>query len=229
MENIKILLIEDDPIWQIKIQFILEDCGFDMLGVNCLEQVKALGTSINDFHLILSDVVLPDGISYLFFKANPVIIPILFMSEFAERKHLENIVEIPHASFYIKPVHHLTLEAAIKASLKAFYDMESPSVEVPVRYGIKKKVFLYEIMWIEVKLNYVSIKTQEKLYVFKGSFPIILPHLDDRFLRISKSVMVNKVYIDKVNLRLNIVQIESREFEVGKVFRPDFVKSYYES
>lgn len=228
MNQPKILLVEDDPIWQIKIQFILEDCGFSMLGVNSLNQVKSLGTTLHEFQLILSDVVLPDGLSYLFFKSHPVHIPIIFMSEYAERKHLDHILDIPHASFYIKPVHQLTLEAAIKSSLKAFEDMESPFIEVPVRYGVKKKVYLYEIFWIEVKLNYVSLKTPEKLYVFKGSFPIILPHLDERFLRISKSVMVNKNHIEKVNLKLNIVYIDVKVFEIGKVYRTEFVKEYYD-
>lgn len=225
-----ILLIEDDPIWQIRLKLMLEDLNdYEVMMATTLAEAKNVltGTFYPDF--ILADVVLPDGLSYHFFEENKVTCPLFFMTEYAEKRHLEHVLRLPLAHFFVKPIHSLTLEAAIQKSLNQHVNTDEPTLEVPVRYAIKRKIALKDIYWIEVKANYVSVKTLESIYVFKGSFPLLEKSLDERFIRISKSIMVNKDLIKRVNLKENTVHISEKTFDIGRLYRKAFIQKIYSS
>lgn len=220
---LKLLIIEDNIIWQVKLQVMLEDCGFSMLIAASLEEAKHLLTTEVP-HLILADIRLPDGSSLEHFSLYPVDIPIIFITEFADRQCMEQSLTIPFSSFYIKPFHPLTLVAAVQAAYASFRraqpkDLSLRTLTVPIRYGKKVEIPFNKIYWIEVEGNYSTIQTTDRKYTQKLSFNKLLPQLDEQFIQIHKSTIVNQGFIGRVNLMNGTVTVRERVFQIGRSFR----------
>jgi two-component system response regulator LytT len=225
----KILIIEDDIVWQIKLQVMLEEFGFSILLATSLTEVKQLLADETP-QLILSDVRLPDGSSLEYFNSHPIDLPIVFVTEFADSKYVEQALSIPFGSFYVKPFHPLTLIAAVQAAYAAFKntkteDLPVRALKVPIRYGKKADIPFSKICWIEVEGNYSTIQTTDRKYVQKLSFSKLLPELDERFIQIHKSIIVNRDSISKVNLMNDTVAVRARVFQIGRSFRKQLIDS----
>lgn len=225
----KILIIEDDIIWQIKLQVMLEEFGFSTLLATSLKEAKhVLATEIPE--VILADVRLPDGSALEHFTLFPVDVPIVFVTEYADRQYVEQSLSIPSSSFYVKPFHPLTLTAAIQnayASLRKAKTESLPvrTLTVSIRYGKKADISFNRIYWIEVEGNYSTIQTTDRKYVQKLSFSKLLPQLDQQFIQIHKSVIVNRDFISKVNLMNDTLTVRERVFQIGRSFRKGLIDS----
>lgn len=225
----KILIIEDDIVWQIKLQVILEEFGFSILLATCLAEAKQL-LATETPQLILSDVRLPDGSALEYFRNHPIDLPIVFVTEFADRQYVEQALVIPFSSFYIKPFHPLTLVAGVQAAYAAFKntkteDLPVRALSVPIRYGKKADIPFSKICWIEVEGNYSTIQTTDRKYLQKLSFSKLLPELDERFIQIHKSVIVNRDFINRVNLMNDTVLLRECIFQIGRSFRKGLIDS----
>jgi two-component system, LytTR family, response regulator LytT len=229
---LKVLIIEDDIIWQIKLQVMLEEFGFSILLAASLAEAKQLlQSTLPD--IILADVRLPDGLAFDFFKFNPPGIPIIFVTEFADKNFIDQTLYIPSSSFYVKPFHPLTLISAVQVAYAAFRsenvkNQPEQALQVPVRYGQKTAIPFDKIHFIEVEGNYSSIQTGERKYVQKLSLSKLISELDNRFIQIHKSVIVNKDFIRRISLNDNTVTIQKRTFEIGRSFRRLLIEKYKE-
>lgn len=224
---LKVLIIEDDIIWQIKLQVMLEEFGFSILLSTSLEEAKRL-LATETPQIILTDVRLPDGSALDYFNLCPINIPIVFVTEYADRQYVEQALGIPFSLFYVKPFHPLTLVAAIQ-SVYATYrntkteDLPVRALRVPIRYGKKAEIPFSDIYWIEVEGNYSTLQTTDRKYVQKLSFSKLLPELDDQFIQIHKSVIVNRNYITKINLVNDTLLMRDRVFQIGRSFRKGLI------
>lgn len=225
---LKVLIVEDDPIWQIKLQLMLEEFGYSAQTAGTLHEAHLY---LNQFQpdLVLADVKLSDGVIFELFDKTPPQYPVIFVTEYADKTLLDKALAFSCASFYIKPFHSMTLLGAIKKALLDFerYHPAPKTLEVAVRYGQKKAIPFGEIWWIEVEGNYSTVQTKERKYVQKLSLPKIIPSLDERFVRINKSIIVNKKYIQHVSLNDNRVTVQQRIFEIGRSFRKKFIEQMY--
>ena len=224
---LKVLIIEDDIIWQIKLQVMLEEFGFSIQLSTSLEEAKQLLTTETP-HIILSDVRLPDGSALEFFHLYPINIPIVFVTEYADRQYVEQALEIPFSLFYVKPFHPLTLVAAIQSAYANFRntkteDLPVRTLKVPIRYGKKVEIPFSNICWIEVEGNYSTLQTTDRKYVQKLSFSKLLPELDEQFVQIHKSAIVNRNYITKINLVNDTLLMRDRVFQIGRSFRKGLI------
>jgi two-component system, LytTR family, response regulator LytT len=229
---LRILIIEDDIVWQVKLQVMLEEFGFSILLATSLTDTKQLlQSTLPD--IILADLRLPDGLTSDFFKDNPIGIPIIFLTAFADNQILDEILDVPFSSFYVKPFHPLTLISAVQVAYAKFCknkvnSLPDQALQVPVRYGQKTAIPFDKIHFIEVEGNYSSIQTGERKYVQKLSLSKLISELDNRFIQIHKSVIVNKDFIRRISLNDNTVTIQKRTFEIGRSFRRLLIEKYKE-
>lgn len=110
----KILIIEDDNIWQLRLQMMLEKLGYTEFtftdttkqSIELLETYKP--------NLIIADIMLADSEVFGVFTQNKIAYtPIIFISAKATDKHLEKIKKLPNATLLEKPFGQLTLAATI--------------------------------------------------------------------------------------------------------------------
>lgn len=224
----KILVIEDDPIWQIKLKLILEELGYLHFVVSSLAEAK-IKILENKPDVILSDVILSDGQSIAYFSSNLPECPIIFITEVADRNFVDAISDIPHSSFFVKPFHGLTLLSAIRSAINTFKitNAKNKVMPVSVRYGTRSDIPIDSIVWIIVEGNYSTIKTINQQFVQKLSFSKITPFLDENFIRVHKSAIINLKYLENYSLTKNTVVVQSKTFQIGRSFRRKFIATIY--
>ena len=96
-----ILIIEDDPIWKIKLQMMVEqlDLGTIRIAKSIYEAQQEISTQLPD--LILADVVLPDGLSFELLVNDLKELPIIFLTGYQEEMYLKKALLMPNASFLV--------------------------------------------------------------------------------------------------------------------------------
>lgn len=117
-----ILVVEDEPVIRELAQVILQDCGYQVLqaesGRDALWVWEQRGAAVD---LLLTDVVMPDGISGMdlaqrLMATNPNL-KIIFASGYSMDNFDAGFVEKTHAGFLQKPYTHLTLARAVREVL----------------------------------------------------------------------------------------------------------------
>ncbi len=133
-----ILVVEDEPVIRELAQVILQECGYKVLqaesGRDALWVWGQRGTAVD---LLLTDVVMPDGISGMdlaqrLMATNPNL-KIIFASGYSMENFDAGFVEKTHAGFLQKPYTHITLARAVREALDRKSEPASqPAVVSPV-------------------------------------------------------------------------------------------------
>jgi CheY-like chemotaxis protein len=120
--NETILVVEDEPVLRDMAHVILEDCGYSVIearsGVQALE---VWNNHPGDIDLVLTDVVMPEGMSgvELAKRLLPVhpALKIIFASGYSMDELDTDFLNEGHASFLQKPYTHVSLAKAVRECL----------------------------------------------------------------------------------------------------------------
>jgi CheY-like chemotaxis protein len=117
-----ILIVEDEPVLRQMAQVILQDCGYQTLEASSgREALKVWEKHRNSIDLVLTDVVMPEGVSGMDL-ANKLLttkprLKIVFASGYSMDEVNTSFVRKGHAGFLQKPYTHVTLARAIRDCL----------------------------------------------------------------------------------------------------------------
>lgn len=221
----KVLVIEDDLIWQSRLQMMLIQFKNDVniKLVSSLSEGKEL---MINWHpdLIVSDVVLPDGLSYDIFSATNRTCPIIFLTGHPNNDYLKSILNLPKTMFIVKPFHQLSLQAMIEHLLPSTVVQEG--LMIPGKF--RKKILLpYEkTVYIKADRNYVHFQTIERRYSIKRSLRTVLNELDTRFLQVHKAFVINGDFATRLDLSAQEVIVNGSPIPVGRSFRENLIKLF---
>ncbi len=217
-----ILIIEDDDVWQQQLELML-----DKLPEACLKFAGTLQEARSELlahppHLVVADIMLTDGFVFELFNDATRPYPIIFMTAYASHNLLDQALKVPDSTFIVKPFHGLTLIAAIKTMMKTQSASEpNTAKQLEVLGKFKQKILLsYEaILYIEADGNYMKVFTSEKVYSYKSSLKDLTAALDDRFLQIHKSFIVNTAFVRRLDLTAGIVVTQGKTLPIGRAYR----------
>lgn len=168
------LIINNDSIWQFEIQMMLEEVPDVTMEVVKTYEAASLAITKTTPDLVLTEVVLPDGVSFNLFNNLSSTCPIIFFTEFPKDEHFQKAISFPSATFLVKPFHRFTLKGAIhcvtnKASFLPKAEtipLSENGIWVYDKYRQKILVPFKEIIYIEGEGNYVTIHTAaERQYI----------------------------------------------------------------
>lgn len=141
---LKILLVENDYIFALQIEQMIEELGkYQIVGVatNAIAAIQLLTKSHPD--LIIMDIKLSGEMTGIEVALLPEFknIPILFITSYSDEDIHRATFTIPNHALLIKPFHRFTLESTIDllASI-TFLQSEDQSNVFFVRSGRKKKL-----------------------------------------------------------------------------------------
>ena len=120
MENSKIILVEDNKIYALKIKKKLENLGYDVPTVasNGSEAIKNINIKKPD--LVIVDLELkgdPDGIETAAKINEKFITPILYLSSTEDKNFIEKVKKTNFAGYIFKPINDISLYATIENAL----------------------------------------------------------------------------------------------------------------
>lgn len=219
-----VLIIEDDLLWQSRIQMMLEKQKITSLKIlsSLSEALKYLGEFSPD--LVISDVVFPDGVAYDMFRNLKREYPIVFVTGYPYDDYLQNALSLEKTAFIVKPFHPLTLDGIIQMLFpKQQEEKEVKGIMVPGRF--RKKFFLAcdSILYIEADSNYVHIYTSERNYIIKRSLRMLMFDLDQRFVQVHKAFVINKDYINRLDLSAQRIIVNGKAIPIGRSFKNEVI------
>lgn len=119
-----ILIIEDELLIAQDLSYLLEDLGFNCIGIAKNYERAMLLFNTNEVHLILCDINIEgekDGIETVFELNKIREIPIIYLSAYSDHKLIERISDSSTFGYLVKPYNERSLEVAINVAIKKFY------------------------------------------------------------------------------------------------------------
>ena len=216
-----ILIIEDDIVWQTQLQLMLEELpSVQLIFAATMDEAQAkLQTQPTQF--VIADIMLDEGLSFELFQAASRTYPIIFMTAHANHQFLDRSLALPQTTFLVKPFHQLTLLAAIRSLTKCPDLLSQKQNQLTVLGKFKQKIGLSyaDIVYVEADGNYMKIYTTDKVYSYKSSLKELLTVLDERFLQIHKSFVINTAFVNRMDLTAGVVVVKRHELPIGRAYR----------
>lgn len=221
-----ILIIEDDEVWQQQLMMMLDTLPEVQMDFTPTLEEARQKLLAHSPHLVISDIILSDGVAFQLFNEPTRSYPIIFMTAHASHQFLNQSLQPPNSTFLVKPFHELTLIAAIRSLVKTETIPEPNKLrQLEVLGKFKQKISLsYEaILYIEADGNYMKVYTADRVYSYKSSLKNLTAALDERFLQIHKSFIVNTVFIKRMDLTAGIVVTQGKTLPIGRAYRRNTV------
>lgn len=122
--SFKILVVEDEAIIAMDIQFLLRKLGFSQLEVVDTGEESVRKVAVEKPHLVLMDIKLKgelDGIDaakQIFFEYN---VPVIYITAFGDEKTIERANGSARFGFITKPFEETELQTTIQSALSKVY------------------------------------------------------------------------------------------------------------
>jgi DNA-binding LytR/AlgR family response regulator len=216
------LLVEDNPIFQIRLRNLIESYGFEITVADSVDSARKQ-LDAKKFDLLICDIVLRGGT--IFDVGQLPDVPIVFITAFEDVDYMQKTLEVKKALFLVKPFSDLTIQASINRLIGG-----DPRRFITV-FGNHKnpiKIPLDQIELVESEGNYSYIFTVDNTkHVIKRSAKQLMANIDDSvFVRIRRSTFVNKSKLIRVSLTENRVFTKNHELPVSKGFKKGIYEFY---
>jgi DNA-binding LytR/AlgR family response regulator len=233
----RILLIEDDIFWRTELIMLLEELAYDDLHI-CKELTTCkhfLDLNLPD--LIIADVLIGDSPIFDILNKDDIRqIPILFMTVSEDEQFFRLSKKFPKSLYLIKPFHKISLKACIENLLLLKSDTVNPSnkqtsnqsIIVRGQYREKIAIPIENIVYVRSELAYCIIKTEKSQFALKYALEKLYVDFNPYFLRPHRSYIINKNFIQKVDIRKKIIKVVNTDIPIGRLYKTnvlDYVNS----
>lgn len=223
----QVLIVEDEIIIADTINDILIERGYYTLEpcVSYSEAIHAIESS--NPSIVLLDIQLKgkrSGID-LGKELKTIGIPFIYLTSNSDEMTMQSAIETYPEAFLTKPIVQDHLIAAIeivrrKAELKPETNLEK---SIFISDGKKHhKIKLSEVLFIKSENVYLEIHREgNDRIVTRSSLKKIIDSLDDRFVQVHRSYLINK---DKIEIReSNQLIIDGQSIPIGDTYKKEFI------
>lgn len=230
---LRILIIEDELIISQDMAQMLTKMGYEVIGdaMDFDEAIEILERETPD--LILLDINLNgkrDGIEVAEEINRRFQIPFIFTTSYSDAATLERASKTNPVNYLVKPFKQEQLYTAIEMGLFKAAEIDKPAIsngeEKPLiikgALFIKdkftyNKLVIEDIRWIKSDGNYLEIYTAaKKPALLRASLGSFMDRLDDNFLRVHKSYIINLQHLTK--FETNSVTIGNEVIPISKIY-----------
>lgn len=240
MAEIKILIVEDNPLFAIEIETIVNQLGHVKTQI-----ISSIEAAIEFIELQLPDLLL------LSLKAREQLsgletlaelkdygVPIIFLCEQKDEVIYEKAKLLEPYGFIFKPYEKLTLRSTIEMAL---FHKSRPFLTSGMAQAWKEnllvkevlfvkrnnklfKVHLLDILVIEAEGNYSILNTLHKKFAIKTSLKQLKQKLSPRlFIQIHRNYIVQIPHVDTVDITSGEVQVNNKNYPIGGKFKHRFI------
>ena len=236
MGQVRILIVEDEPLIAEDLRGHLEELGYSVVGHcdNALDAMAEIAMTKPD--LLLLDINLGDGADgvQLAEKVNVKHkLPFIFVTSHSDKATVERVKSVRPAGFIIKPFDENELRTQIEIALARFASQveatQAPSDAQRADFVIANSIFIRdkgrlvkvaidEIHYAEADDNYVTLHTPSRKYVITSTLAAVEEKLNSpHHLRIHRSYLVDLRKVTAVEE--GYVRIVALSLPVGKTHK----------
>jgi DNA-binding LytR/AlgR family response regulator len=217
MSQLKILIVEDDPLYATEIEMLLFKLGYDKVEV-CSDSEEAMRkVEMLKPDLIIMDILIEGELNGVEVaeKIEDKKIPILFITSVKESKIYERAKQVGYVGYLVKPFDEFMLQSATEYAIKTVGGVSEKQTKfeewtedevIQDFIFIKKQTFLQkiaieEIMYVQSNGNYCFLFSAKEKHIINLSMVKLIQRLSsDLFIRIHKSYLINIKFIEGVSL-----------------------------
>jgi len=226
-QALRILIVEDDLIIASDIEMILNESGYEVIGIatNYPDALSVIASKQPD--LILLDINLEgdaDGVILAEDINRKFQIPFIYLTSNTDPLTINRVKRTNPAGFIVKPFNEKDILTNIEiVSFNRKKQVEKPIVE---DFFIKEngsliKLKTTSIMFAKADENYTKIFTDENDYLISTTLKKLVEILNTTpFIRIHRSYIVNTNYIDRI--QNGYVFIGKHHLPIGRRYHDDF-------
>ena len=243
MPKIKILVVEEDPLFAVDLNTLVKELEYDLIGIvdNTDAAQKIIETKKPD--LVLIDVKINgewNGIELAKTIQKKYQVGVIFMANHDDQEYFDQAKETEYFGYLVKPFNKLTLQSTIELAMIMMTNSEcttSKQVEkcnegmiledcvFIKRNNILEKVEINDIEFIQSEGNYCVISTEKKKYALKMSLIKVRKMLNShRFVRVNKRHIINMSLINSIDLSTNQIKINEVSFSIGRTYKEGLLK-----
>lgn len=203
-----ILLVSNDPIYALELEELLSGLGYCIVGQFDSYQKSLDFVSFHNIEFVIIDIALdgPQNGLELTEVTSIQNLPIILLTNHDSNETYQRVMSLNHPLYLylVKPFHIHTLDSSIR--LLAKYPIQEPQFIQGNSRG--EFISIKDIIYIEVEHTYTFIQTTTRRYAFKKSLTQLKLQLPmNRFLQIHRSFLVNKKFIERIDLGKNTVEV----------------------
>ena len=245
----KVLLVEDDMIIATDISMLLEEQGYDIVGI-CTRAEHALETiESNAIDIVLMDINLKGQMNGI--EASAIILknqgpPVIFLTSNTDDATFQQAIETKPYAFISKPFNQADLARTVavtwrrmqlekgeekeQAERKEVLPAEDHISIMDDRLFIRHKnelvkVFLKDILYAEADRSYCHLITENQKYFLSTTLLKIESQLpDDLFVRIHRSFVVNLKKIDSIGEAHTYLTIDGKQLPISRRMKDSVLK-----
>ncbi|MEQ9298034.1 MAG: LytTR family transcriptional regulator DNA-binding domain-containing protein [Cyclobacteriaceae bacterium] len=249
MSKIKVFIVEDNFIHANRLEMYLDEMGYFLSGTaaSASDALNTIAATKPD--LLLVDIHLEgnrDGVQIVEYLNNKKPIPTIFITSYRDKETFERAKLTDPYAYIIKPYDKETLQAAIELAVYKFSktSKHKNTAHAQIDYqGWNEDQLVNDTMFVKSNGSLIKIKLSDILCVeardkicqiglTKESIDtrISLQKLEeqlinDRFLRVHRSFIINKEAISEIDLSGSQVKVGQYAVPLGRSYKASFLNS----
>lgn len=235
--QIRILVVENDPIYAETIRLIIEKAGYDLMGVtdNAKEALQLVNKFLPD--LILLDIYLSDGTNgiELMKQINPDI-PVIVITSNRDQQTFNEIKAFRPFVILLKPFDSVALSYNVELVLanqsgKKRDNKQNEDFLLRDSFFIKEKktlikVPIRDIQYIQSEDKYCTLYTERRKFVIRIPLRELIELLPDHFTQIHRSYVVDIHQIDQIHLDDFMLEVAGDTVPIGATYKQNLLSLF---
>ena len=231
----RIFIVEDDPIIAMDIKDIVEEAGFQCLGIafSALEAKEKI-EQIENLDLILCDISIEgsqSGVELIADLKRTKDFAVIYVSSHSDAHTMKLVKETAPVGYLVKPIQPKTLISSIEIGMLNADNKPSNDSTFNTDYlfikdkGTYLKVEYKNIYYAEAFDNYTYVFTESAKFLV----PITLKEVEKRlqahkFLRIHRSYLVSPRHIQSIEG--SFLSVGKATIPIGKKYKSELLKKF---
>lgn len=233
----KILVVEDDPLFANHLEMLIDELGYKLVGMcdNSEDFLRLFITQEPDLALIDIHILgKHNGITIgerIQNSATPI--PFIFVTSYKDKEIFDKAKKTNPYAYITKPFENIALQQAIELAFLNHYQKDRKQKKTDWKTDIindknlfvkventLKKVILDTILSIEVKDKFCQINTISQSLLVKVSLKEVLEKLPtEDFIQVHRSFIVNLNYLEAINLKENSISYSNHTVPISRSYK----------
>lgn len=238
MEELKILVVEDDPMIAESLEEMLELLGHEVLRVAESGEEAVMGLMEMEPDLILLDIQLKgkmNGIEVAHLIRTKYNIPFIFTTAYADSETINKAKAEGPFGYIVKPYGVKDIMAAIEVAMSNYRLYNELSGDVPAApMAVNDQLYLKvdhrlikvnmpDIQFVEAKGDYVLFNTIKESFVVYSTLKNVKSKLvDSQFMQVHRSFIINLECIE--DIEETTLTVGSKVIPVSRSNRQELLK-----
>lgn len=237
MSDLRIYIIEDEPLYSTKLEMLVNELGYELAGMSDNSDTARVEILKMNPDLLLVDVSVKgtmDGIELV--RTLEGKIPSIFITSYSDKNTFDRAKSVgPHA-YVTKPFDAVHLQRTIELAFASINKSGKESEQWESDIGLEgaffikdrnklEKVAIADITHLEVEDRYSTIFTQQnKKFVLRMSMADVQARLPGSFVRVHRKFTVNLDKVSSIDLQDQIIKIGDIEIPISRSHKDDLLK-----